>query len=1259
MQIAEVELLGSARGPGDSIQGLWSFDNGDLSASVGSSLEYLDGPDGVHGRGSPSLAPPIPLSCPGSRGESAAVMKVRYVGSNANFGYLMKHGIAPNGGGNRLNQYSLVYDVYFTGGGNGWPSLANLDTSGDGDVFWRRGDGGIGQGGGGYEPVDPNVKINANTWHRVILAFDLGNGLYEKYVDGVYHSKQINGGLDGRQAAKDTIWLFNDNDGENGEAFVGSVAIYDRKLTADEATILGSAKASGIEVITVVDTTAPVITLIGSASVSIEFGATYIDAGATSDGGETVTTIGTVDTNTAGANTLQYFASDAAGNAATTVTRMVTVLEPDPLTYLVEGNSVTITDCDESASGALVIPSSYNGKSVTAIGDNAFENCSSLTSVNIPDSVTGIGEWAFAYCDSLTSVTIPNSVISIGRNAFYECSSLTSVTIPDSVTSIGGWAFSSCSSLSSIEVDEGNGSYSSKGGVLFNGNKTSLIQFPTGKSGHYTIPDSVTSIGKWAFQGCSSLTSLTIPDSVTSIGKGAFDLCSSLTSVTVPDSVTSIGYQAFYRCSSLTSVTIPDSVTSIGKMAFSGCTSLTSVTIPDSVTSIGERAFTGCSNLTSVTIPNSVTSIGKVAFAETKLTEVTIPNPNCVIGDDAFDVGVEIIRSYYDAPLTYFVEGDGVTVIDCDEDYAGELVIPSSYNGKPVTTIGNRAFGWCNNLTNVTIPDSVTDIAYQAFTYSGLKSVVIGDGVTTIGEQAFYNCGNLESISFGDSIITIAQQAFQGCGLLTSVTLGDSITSLGKQIFRSCNKLVSIEIGKNNTKYASVDGVVFNKNITELIEFPRGKSGHYAIPESVTDIGDGALHGSSSLTSVTIPESVTKIGVVAFEGCASLTNVTIPDLVTSIGYSTFRGCSSLTSVTIPNSVTSIGDEAFAGTSLTEVTIPNPDCVIADDAFDSSVIVITVTPIVFVNGNPVVGNKLTVADQAEVEIKSAFEGGMIFYTLDGSDPSSGNMYSSAFTVKENFTLKAIAYSLDFSDYAETKDVVEVEVVESFKVSATTAGGGTFTIEPKQDRYLDGATVTVTATPAEGWQFMGWEGLTEQGAEVQLTVTGDLSINGLFGSGLTVKALGKGEVKTQPELDLHPYGSSVSVSAVPNDGFSLMFWAGANTSSQPLLNHVVTEPNQTLTAIFGALPSGKATLSVEISGSGKVSVDPNKNFYDIGESVMITAEVVGSGAFLGYTGDSDQKEAILATKIDKNTTITANFTDFNEGPSRLLPVQRQRQ
>ena len=202
---------------------------------------------------------------------------------------------------------------------------------------------------------------------------------------------------------------------------------------------------------------------------------------------------------------------------------------------------------------------------VTSIGDSAFFDCTSLTSVTIPDSVTSIGEYAFYNCTSLTSVTIPNSVTSIGEYAFYNCTSLTSVAIPDSVTSIGEYAFYNCRSLTSV-----------------------------------TIPDSVTSIGDDAFSNCKSLTSVTIPDSVTSIGDFAFSYCESLISVTIPDSVTSIGKGAFSNCTSLTSVTIPGSVTRIGVGAFASCTSLTSVTIPDSVTSINNGAFYDCSSLTDV-----------------------------------------------------------------------------------------------------------------------------------------------------------------------------------------------------------------------------------------------------------------------------------------------------------------------------------------------------------------------------------------------------------------------------------------------------------------------------------------------------------------------------------------------------------------------------------------------------------------------------------------------------------------------------------
>ena len=363
------------------------------------------------------------------------------------------------------------------------------------------------------------------------------------------------------------------------------------------------------------------------------------------------------------------------------------------LTYTVSNGEATITDCDTSVSGDLVIPSTLGGYPVTSIGDSAFEGCSNLTSVSIPSSVTSIGDWAFYSCYRLTSVSIPSNITNIGSGAFYNCSS-----------------------LPSINVDSNNAAYCSVDGVLFNKDKTLLMIYPTGKTATtYTIPDSVTSIGLYAFQGCNSLTSVTIPDSVTSIADSAFYNCSSLTSVTIPDSVTSIGIWAFGGCSSLTSITIPDSVTSIAGWAFWGCSGLTNIEIPDSVTNIGLYAFTGCSNLTSIEIPDSVTSIGGSAFEGcSSLTSIEIPDS--------------------------------------------------------VTSIGHFAFYECRSLTSVTIPDSVTSIGMDAFCgCSGLISVTICNGVTSIGDGAFYNCYNLTSVVIPDSVTSIGEGAFYYCSNLTTV----------------------------------------------------------------------------------------------------------------------------------------------------------------------------------------------------------------------------------------------------------------------------------------------------------------------------------------------------------------------------------------------------------------------------------------------------------------------------------------------------------
>lgn len=305
-------------------------------------------------------------------------------------------------------------------------------------------------------------------------------------------------------------------------------------------------------------------------------------------------------------------------------------------------NSVTSIEVNAFASCGLTSVTIPN--SITVIEGGAFSSCN-LTSVEIPGSVTKIGNMAFYQCP-LTSVEIPISVTEIGNSAFFG-TNLTSLTIPASVTKIGVKAFAGCTSLTQVVVESGNPSYIIEDGVLFNKDKTELVQCFAWKEGDYVIPSSVTSIDEGAFWMCEGLTSVTIPTSVTEIANDTFYGCLGLTSVKIPNSVTKIGKCAFQSCQSLTSVSIPESVTKIEQGTFYGCSSLTSVTIPNSVTEIGSMAFNSCSALTSIDIPNSVRTIASFTFGFCKNLETVVLGQRIInIGHQAFRGCVKLSKLY-------------------------------------------------------------------------------------------------------------------------------------------------------------------------------------------------------------------------------------------------------------------------------------------------------------------------------------------------------------------------------------------------------------------------------------------------------------------------------------------------------------------------------------------------------------------------------------------------------------------------------------
>lgn len=602
-------------------------------------------------------------------------------------------------------------------------------------------------------------------------------------------------------------------------------------------------------------------------------------------------------------------------------------------------------------------------ESLTSIDSCAFWFCASLTDITIPENVTCIEQSAFRCCDSLTAFevasgnpsyssldgvlynkqqseliqypaakadiafVIPDGVTCVDSYAFEDAASLVSVTIPDSVTEIYENTFAGCIALE-----------------------------------HVTIPESVSSVGYGAFYGCSALTSVTLPSGLTAIYDRTFGECTALTAITIPEGVMAIGYGAFESCTALTDVTLPNSLTYIDSWAFCGCSSLTEVTIPESVEEIGLYAFgyhweedlgtpvamddftihgwyfsaaedyANRNGFTFVPVPGStlfsgicgaqgnnltwkldeetgvltIEGSGEMGrtpwtrYAE-RITAVSFPEGLETISDDAF---------FGCTALTEVVLPKSLTMLGW-ESFSGCTALTSVTLSENLDSTGYFTFAGCTALRDVIFPKNLKEIGSGSFcSCSSLTKLSLPDGLMVIDEYAFSDCSALTDVSIPDSVQLIESGAFDSCTALTSVALPKDLFHLGDGALSNCSALASIEISSENQCYSSLDGVLYSKDQTGLMQYPAGKAdAAFTVPGTVTTINKMAFAGCQALEQVSIPGSVARIGYRAFEGCKALHSLELAEGLQTIDNYAFFDCG-LHDVTIPDSVKHIGRDAL-------------------------------------------------------------------------------------------------------------------------------------------------------------------------------------------------------------------------------------------------------------------------------------------------------------------------------------------------------------
>ena len=645
------------------------------------------------------------------------------------------------------------------------------------------------------------------------------------------------------------------------------------------------------------------------------------------------------------------------------------------LTYEISDGKVTITGYSASPTETLTIPDSIGGYPVTAIADEAFESCSSFTKLVIGNNVETIGAYAFHRCMGMRSVTFGSKLATIGEDAFSQCHGLTEVYIPSSVTTIGKDAFHYTTGLGGIWVDAENPAYSSDDrGVLFNKDKTILIQAPSLIGDTYTIPDNVLTIEDYAFFNCTKLKAVTIADSVKALGSGVFS-AAGLEKVTLGNGLISISDNAFSECYNLqyntfdnckylgtadnpyfaflevpsgdiTSVVIHSQTKIIGNRAFDFYNSeLTEVTFPTGIKAIGEFAFYDCSKLTTLNgtvFSKDLEHIGRYAFYGCPaLTEVTIPAGTTYIGPYAFTncpgltgIGVDASNSAYCSDESGVLYDKHKTVLmQAPTSLSGTYTIPDS-----VIRIEAGAFYGCAGLTGISIPNGVTDIGNSAFYKCiGLTAINIPDSVTSIGSTAFYECQSLKNVTLPKYLTALGSSAFYKCTALTEVMIPSGITSILNQTFQDCTALKKVSIPNSVTK---IQNNAF-RNCTSLETAVY--CGTQAQWDAITFTGTDAylsnatkvVHGTGAAASCpycaaswgsygeNITWTLTPDGLLTLSGSGpmkdnlghfkydqTIKEVVIEEGITTVGGTAFSGCRSIQRVTLPTTVTSIGLQAF-------------------------------------------------------------------------------------------------------------------------------------------------------------------------------------------------------------------------------------------------------------------------------------------------------------------------------------------------------------